>query len=56
MKTIVFRIVLSGLMLIPVYKETGTWTVIVLALIMLGMEAEALLMRTFIDTVKGIKR
>lgn len=53
MKTVVFRIALGGLMLIPVYRETGKWTVFFLALVMIGMEAEAWLMRKFIEAVKG---
>ena len=49
------RLIGAGVILRFVYDETGPWTVALLVLMTLGLEAQAALWRRLTDTLNGKK-
>jgi hypothetical protein len=56
MSLTVVRLILTAILLVPVYHETGTWTVVALALIAFAIEIESALLRLVLKTTKKLSR
>lgn len=50
----ILRLCLTAILLVPVYKETGVWTVVTIALIAFAIEIESLILRMLLKAVKSI--
>ncbi len=51
----ILRLGLTVVLLVPVYKETGVWTVITLALLASAIEIQSALLQMLLKVAKSLK-